>query len=163
MGLPWRSSVWKSACQCRGHEFDPWSRKTPHAAEQLSLCTTTTDPTHPRACALQQEKLPQWEVCALAQYSQKRNKENSFKWQKNEAFIDDHIVILSRCHGCYWVKTKIPLQNLPPWSFGLFDFWFVPFLSKSCPQIPYGHYSGRVPLNLFWNSVAYKHTRSKIS
>ena len=22
-----------------GHRFDPWSRKTPHAAEQLSPCT----------------------------------------------------------------------------------------------------------------------------
>ena len=33
---------------------------------------------------------------------------------KKEAFIGDHIVILSRCHGCYWVKTKIPLHNLPP-------------------------------------------------
>ena len=28
--------------QCRGHRFDPWSRKIPHAAEQLSPCTTTT-------------------------------------------------------------------------------------------------------------------------
>ena len=26
-----------------GHRFDPWSRKTPHAAEQPSLCTTTTE------------------------------------------------------------------------------------------------------------------------
>ena len=24
--------------------FDPWSRKTPHATEQLSLCATTTEP-----------------------------------------------------------------------------------------------------------------------
>ena len=24
--------------------FDPWSRKIPHAAEQLSPCTTTTEP-----------------------------------------------------------------------------------------------------------------------
>ena len=26
------------------HGFKPWSRKIPHAAEQLSLCTTTTEP-----------------------------------------------------------------------------------------------------------------------
>ena len=32
------------ACQCRGHEFEPWSRKIPYAAEQLSPCTTTTEP-----------------------------------------------------------------------------------------------------------------------
>ena len=30
----WRSG-WESACQCRGHGFEPWSRKIPHAAEQL--------------------------------------------------------------------------------------------------------------------------------
>ena len=34
----------ESACQCRGHAFDPWSGKIPHAAEQLSLCATTTEP-----------------------------------------------------------------------------------------------------------------------
>ena len=28
--------------QCRGHRFDPWSWKIPHAAEQLSPCATTT-------------------------------------------------------------------------------------------------------------------------
>ena len=31
-------------CQCRGHGFKPWSRKIPHAAEQLNPCTTTTEP-----------------------------------------------------------------------------------------------------------------------
>ena len=29
-GLPWWSSPWKSACQCRGHRFDHWSGKIPH-------------------------------------------------------------------------------------------------------------------------------------
>ena len=27
-----------------GHRFEPWSGKIPHALEQLSLCTTTTEP-----------------------------------------------------------------------------------------------------------------------
>ena len=39
--LPWWPSRYKSACQCRGHRFDPWSRKIPHATEQLSPCTKT--------------------------------------------------------------------------------------------------------------------------
>ena len=30
--------------QCRGHGFDPWSGKIPHAAEQLSPSATTTEP-----------------------------------------------------------------------------------------------------------------------
>ena len=43
-GLPWWRSGWESACQCRGHGFEPWSGKIPHAAEQLGLWTTTTEP-----------------------------------------------------------------------------------------------------------------------
>ena len=43
-GLPrWRSGL-ESACQCRGHGLTPWSRKIPRATEQLSPCTTTTEP-----------------------------------------------------------------------------------------------------------------------
>ena len=60
-GLPWGSSGYESAFQCRGHGFDPWPgnedwRKEepiltpcwncfmiPHAAEQLSPRTTSTD------------------------------------------------------------------------------------------------------------------------
>ena len=34
----------KSTCQCRRHRFDPWSRKIPYSAEQLSPSTTTTEP-----------------------------------------------------------------------------------------------------------------------
>ena len=32
------------ACQCRRHEFNPWSGKIPHALEQLSPRATTIDP-----------------------------------------------------------------------------------------------------------------------
>ena len=41
--LPWWLSGKESSCRWR-HEFDPWSRKIPYAAEQLSLCTTTIEP-----------------------------------------------------------------------------------------------------------------------
>ena len=33
-----------STCRCRGHGFDPWFGKIPHAMEQLSPCATTTEP-----------------------------------------------------------------------------------------------------------------------
>ena len=36
LGLRWWSSGYESVCQCRGHRFDPWSWKTPHAVGQLS-------------------------------------------------------------------------------------------------------------------------------
>ena len=44
MGLPWWHSGWESTCQCRGHTFEPWSGKIPHALEQLSPWATTTKP-----------------------------------------------------------------------------------------------------------------------
>ena len=43
-GLPWWRSGEESTCQFRGHGFEPWSGKIPHATEQLSPCTTTTEP-----------------------------------------------------------------------------------------------------------------------
>ena len=67
-GLPWWRSGWESACQRRGHGFEPWSGKIPHAAEHLSPCATTTEPALkslpatttearvPRAHAPQQER-----------------------------------------------------------------------------------------------------------
>ena len=42
-GFPGDSVVKKSVCQCKGHGFDPWAGKTPHATEQLSLCTKTIE------------------------------------------------------------------------------------------------------------------------
>ena len=43
-GLPWWCSGWESACQCRGHGFEPWSGKIPHAAEQLGPWATIAEP-----------------------------------------------------------------------------------------------------------------------
>ena len=40
----WWRSGWESACQCRGHGFEPWSGKTPHAAERLGPWATITEP-----------------------------------------------------------------------------------------------------------------------
>ena len=65
IGLPWWSSDKQSACQCRGHGFDPWSGKTPHAEEQLSLWASAAEAHAPWACALQQEKPLQWEAREL--------------------------------------------------------------------------------------------------
>ena len=42
-GLPWCSNGKESTCQCRGHRFNPRSRKIPHALGQLSPCATTTE------------------------------------------------------------------------------------------------------------------------
>ena len=67
LGIPWWSSGWESACQCRGHRFNPWSGKIPHATEQQSLWATITEACLPRVCAPQQEKPRQWEARTLLQ------------------------------------------------------------------------------------------------
>ena len=46
-GLPWWRSGWESACRCRGHGFEPWSGKIPHAAERLGPWATITEPARP--------------------------------------------------------------------------------------------------------------------
>ena len=43
-GLPCCLSGKESACQCRRHGFDPWSKKIPHAYKQLSPSTTPPEP-----------------------------------------------------------------------------------------------------------------------
>ena len=43
IGLPWWSSGWGSACQCKGPGFDPWSRRIPHASRQLRSGATATE------------------------------------------------------------------------------------------------------------------------
>ena len=42
-GLPWWSSGYKAASQCRGHRLNRWFRKIPHAAGQLCRCITRTE------------------------------------------------------------------------------------------------------------------------
>jgi len=44
LGPPWWLSGKEFACQCRRHGFYPWSRKIPHAMEQLGPCTTAVEP-----------------------------------------------------------------------------------------------------------------------
>ena len=42
--FPGGTVVKNTPCQCRAHRLGPWSGKIPHATEQLSPCTTTTEP-----------------------------------------------------------------------------------------------------------------------
>ena len=66
--LPWWFSGQESAWQCSGHGSYPWSGKIPYAAEQLSLCGTTTKPSCYNfwsPCSAE-KKPPQWEAHALS-------------------------------------------------------------------------------------------------
>ena len=69
MRLPWWLRI---ASQRRGHGFNPWLRKIPHAPEQLSLWPAPGVAYAPRAGALQQqnrheEQPPQREAWAPKQ------------------------------------------------------------------------------------------------
>ena len=57
MDFPSGSVVKAQHSQCRGHEFNLWFEKIPHAAGQLSPFATTTEAVRPRARA-PQEKPP---------------------------------------------------------------------------------------------------------
>ena len=74
LGLPWWSGGWESTCQCRGHEFDPWSGKIPHATKPSdhnygAHRTQLLKGLHPRAHTVQQEKPPQTEAYVPQQES----------------------------------------------------------------------------------------------
>ena len=60
--LCWAFMV-ESACQCRGHGFDPWSRNIPHAAV-LSPCATTTEPVPESPGATTTEALALESLCS---------------------------------------------------------------------------------------------------
>ena len=44
--LPWWLSGKESTCQCRGHWFNPWSRKILRAVQQQHPCTPAAEPAH---------------------------------------------------------------------------------------------------------------------
>ena len=83
-GLPWWLSGEESTCQCRRHWFDPWSRKIPHAVEQLSQCHNY------RACALEPHKRSHCNEKSLHS-----NREQSQK-QINAIYIWSHHFMANR-------------------------------------------------------------------
>jgi len=62
-----------------------WGTKMPHATGLISLYATATVSMHPRACALQQEKPPQWEAyqpqLEKARAQQRRSSATINKWK----------------------------------------------------------------------------------
>ena len=66
-GPSWWLSGKESACQCRRHRFDPWSRKSPHVSEQLSPCASTIELVLWSLGAITTELtcLSYWKLCTL--------------------------------------------------------------------------------------------------
>ena len=64
LGLPRWLSGKESTCQCRRHRLDLWSRKIPHAVEQLSPCATTIEPVLWSPGTATTEARTSWRLCS---------------------------------------------------------------------------------------------------
>ena len=111
LGLPWWSSGLKSTLQCRGHWFDFWSGKILHAAGLLSPCSGAWEPQllkrmRSRACALQQEKPPQWKAYTLQ--LEKATKPKLNKMLKIPICLFGRVLVAFRIFSCR-------MWNLVPW------------------------------------------------
>ena len=77
--LPWWSSGWEPACQCRGPGFNLWSGRIPHAVRQLSPCATTTEAPVPQSTAT---KSSQKYVCVCVCVTTKDPKQPKQSWER---------------------------------------------------------------------------------
>ena len=106
-GLPWWRSGWEPAYQCRGHRFELWSGKIPHAAEQPGPWATTAQPARlepvlrsKRGCDSERPahrdeewpRLPQLEK-ALAQKRRPNTAKNKLKKKKKKKFSASFLVL----------------------------------------------------------------------
>ena len=85
-GLPQWSSGWASTCQCKGHKFNPWSRRIPHATGHLSPCTTTTWPELANWCSATREA-----TAMRAHAPQLENSPNSPQLEKAQGSNQDPV------------------------------------------------------------------------
>ena len=150
LGLPWWSRSLESVCQCRGHGFNPWSRKIPHAAGQLSPCATTTDPVCSRARVLQQEKPPQGEACVLQLESSPHwpqlEKARAQQWRPSAAKNDKLITFkknsktstITSCQQYQFRNSKY----LNTYNDQSCQYYFKPSFSLTPPSFPlYPHHA----------------------
>ena len=118
-GLPrWRSG-WESACQCRGHGFEPWSGRIPHAAEHLarepqplslrvwSLCSATGEAAMVRGLRTAMKsgpRLPQLEK-ALTQKRRPNTAKNKLKKKCQGGHCD--LQGLCECVGWWGIGLNV--------------------------------------------------------
>ena len=106
-----------------------WGTKIPHVVEQLSPCTATTEPTHPKTCVPQQEEPLQWgspctwtrkqPLLATSRESLRAATKNQCshkidKWKNNlQEKIKDYTRVLGEAHMVRnWYRTS--QKRIPP-------------------------------------------------
>ena len=106
-GLPWWFSDWESTCQCRGHGFNPWSRKIPHDMQQLSPCATITEPVPWNKRSRHNEKLTHYNEGQPPTHRNQRKPSHSNKDPEQPKI--NNLIKLKRGTGCMfneWMKNE---------------------------------------------------------
>ena len=140
LGLPWWCSAWESACQCRGHGFEPWSGKIPRATEQLGPWATTTEPARlePALCNKRgrdserpAHRDEEWPPLAATRESPRTETKTQHSQKKQKAF---RIVTGYRRHFLY---QCLPVPSVCLRPFILTSYFFLRAESLSDPFNPH--------------------------
>ena len=130
-GLPWWRSGWESACQCRGHGFEPWAGRIPHAAEQLGPWATAAEPAHlepvlhnKRGRDSEEARAPRWRAAPTCRNWRKPSHRNEDPTQpkinkrtfpkikkKKKVIHQDQVYSIPGMQG--WFNMKINQCNTP--------------------------------------------------
>ena len=93
-GLPQWIRGEESAFNCRRHGFYPWSWRISHAQEQLSSCTTSTEPglqilgaAHPRTCALKLHSSPHSPQLEKIPHRSKKERKGGRKGKQKQGLL----------------------------------------------------------------------------
>ena len=166
-GLSWWLSHKESAWQCRKNRFNPWSRKIPHAMDQVSLCNywahapQLLKPACLRACAPQQDKPAQWEGGWIPQLESSPNSPQLEKSLCNkdpaEPKINFYLFFLilfyfetlQNCISFAKYQNEsatgihvFPILNPPPSSLPIPSFWVVPAHQPQASSIVHWIWTG---------------------
>ena len=112
--LNWWLSSKESTHPCRRYEFNPWSGQVPHAAEQLSPSTTTTEPMFhtTEACVPQLESSPH----SLPLEKSPHNNEDPAQPKINNIIF---FFLSCKGHTLQWIVTPLKSLNQEEFSFPL--------------------------------------------
>ena len=129
-GISWWFSGWESACQCRGHGFDPWLGKIPYAMGQLSLSATTTMPMHLEPCSTTREASAMKSLCTAMKsspHSLPREKAQAEQRRPSTAKNNNYIIK----NKLKWNKAKDSVLLSHQSHFRWLTYWTVQMLDIS--------------------------------
>ena len=118
--------------QCKGHRFDPWSRKIPHATGQRSLCATNTE-----AWVL-------WNVCSATRERPCTATKTQHSQNKKQKTL------------CLWISS-ISVHKKLPYSLHSCKIFIVCRLQNPFCQCPIDEYLSSHNFIISYNITMYKY------